>query len=96
MVLIYGGCYKILNMPRKYTQPKLEKGTPRIKKFTEEDLMAIYHKKSWPYKVKILEQALKEALLGQREPAIQFLANAMDYEYAEGEDKTTKWIKKLK
>ena len=78
-------------MSRKTFTPKHPKGTP--KKYKEEDLMEIYNKKSPPYKVKILEKALKESLLGQRDPLIQFLANAMGYEYAEGNDEETKWIK---
>lgn len=81
-------------MARKPGQPKHPRGT--VKKYKENDILDLYSKKSPKYKVDLLEAALKNALLGQRESAAHYLAIEMGFEYAEGDHTEDTWVKKIK
>lgn len=65
------------------------------KKYSEKDIMEDFKKKSYPYKVSLLKDCLKEAIK-QNNPEykeVNYLANALGYEEVFGFDEP-RWIKK--
>ena len=63
------------------------------KKYNEKQIMEIFKKKSYPYKVTILTAALRQAMLDDptNDSEVYYIAESMGYSFVEGFSEP-KWI----